>query len=312
MVTACSDKQFLEVWNKYKSPQKVANVLGVALRNIYSRRRTLEAKTCLALVADDRGIVTVDHPARQQARLKDGVVLVGSDPHYWPGKATTAHRAFVRFCKDLKPAIVVMNGDVFDGSTISRWPRIGWDRRPKVKDELQCATDRLSEIEKAAKGAKFYWPMGNHDARFETFLAAHASEYEGVAGFNLKDRFPRWTPCWSLLVNNDLAVKHRFKAGIHAPHNNTMWAGRSMVTGHLHSLRVSPFTDLNGTRYGVDSGTLAEPSGDQFVNYTEDSPKNWRGGFVVLSVRNFHLMSPELAEVIGEGEIWFRGKAIKV
>jgi hypothetical protein len=34
-------------------------------------------------------------------------------------------------------------------------------------------------------------------------------------------------------------IKHRFKGGMHAPQNNTLWAGVTMVTGHLHSQKVT-------------------------------------------------------------------------
>jgi hypothetical protein len=206
----------------------------------------------------------------------------------------------------------VMNGDVFDGASISRWERIGWDSRPTVKQELEACEERLTEIEDAAKGAERYWPLGNHCARFETFLAKNAPQYEGVKFTSLKDYFTKWKPCWSLFVNDDTVIKHRFKGGIHATHNNTMWAGKSIVTGHLHSLKVTPFSDYRGTRYGVDTGTLADPYGEQFVDYTEDGPKNWRSGFAVLTYRNHRLLWPELVHVLEEGMVEFRGKVYEV
>src|SRR6185437_8032436 len=107
-------------------------------------------------------------PGRLQLKLHDGVMLVASDAHYWPGEASTAHRAFVKFCKELKPKIVVMNGDVLDGSTISRHAPIGWESRPSLIQEIEACADRLGEIVKAAEGAQYVWPLGNHDARFET------------------------------------------------------------------------------------------------------------------------------------------------
>ena len=114
-------------------------------------------------------------------------------------------------------------------------------------------------------------------------------------------------------LDNGTVKWHRFKGGIHAPHNNTMWAGRSMVTGHLHSLKVIPFTDYNGTRYGVDSGCLAIPTAAQF-SYCEDNPLNWRSGFVVLTFRKGVLMFPELVMVHDEpgGVVQFRGDLISV
>lgn len=249
------------------------------------------------------------NPARLCQSLDNGIILVGSDAHYFPGNITVAHKAFVKLAKELKPSIIVMNGDVFDGATISRWPRIGWDKKPTVKQELDACTDRLGEIEDSAPRALKVWPLGNHDARFETRLAAHASEYEGVKGFSLKEHFPAWKACWSFFVNDDTVIKHRFKGGVHATHNNTLMSGRTMVTGHLHSLKVTPFSDYNGVRWGVDTGTMADVYGEQTVDYTEDSPVNWRSGFAVLTVHNRKLLWPEVCYV-DDGWAWFRGRRV--
>ena len=83
-----------------------------------------------------------------------------------------------------------------------------------------------------------------------------------------------------------------------------------MVTGHLHSLKVTPFDDYNGIRYGVDTGCLADTDGKQFMDYTEDNPKNWRSGFAVLTIRNGNLMWPEVVHVSKEG-VEFRGNYVQ-
>lgn len=252
--------------------------------------------------------------ARATLKVGEGVVLVGSDAHYWPGIVSTAHRAFVRFCSELRPVAVVMNGDVFDGATVSRYPRIGWDSRPTVVDELKAVEERLTEIEQAGRTKNLIWPLGNHDARYEVKIANSAPEYEGVRGFSLKDHFPMWKPCWAAWINDDTVVKHRFRSGIHATHNNALWAGKTIVTGHLHSLQVRPFSDYGGTRYGVDTGTLAQVDGPQFTDYTEDNPRNWRAGFAVLTYWRGRLLWPELVHVIDEdkGLVQFRGQVLKV
>jgi len=107
---------------------------------------------------------------------------------------------------------------------------------------------------------------------------------------------------------NQTIVKHRFAGGIHATYNNTLKSGRSIVTGHLHSLNVRAWTDYNGTRFGVDTGTLADPDHDAF-DYTEDNPKDWRSGFAVLTYRKGKLLWPELCYV-DNGVAYFRGEAI--
>jgi predicted phosphodiesterase len=251
---------------------------------------------------------------RRQLRVENGTVLVFSDSHYFPGINSTAHRAFLWACKQLRPSAVVNNGDSLDGASISRWPRIGWDSKPTVLQELQACTERLTEIEMAAGTRNLYWNLGNHDSRFETFLASKVPEFQGVSGFHLKDHFSLWLPSWSVWINEHVVVKHRMRGGIHATRNNALNAGKTVVTGHLHSLKVTPLSDYNGTRWGVDTGTLAQPYGAQFTDYTEDGVVDWRSGFVVLTFWNGTLLDPETVRVMDEerGLVVFRGQVITV
>lgn len=253
----------------------------------------------------------VKHSARAHLEIENGTVIVFSDAHFWPGPKTPANVALLKLVGQLRPLVVVANGDVFDGGAISRFPRIGWDDKPSVREELGACQDRLGEIVDAGgPKTKFYWPLGNHDARYENFLAAKAPEFEGVGGFTLKSQFPDWEPCWSLWINDEVVIKHRFKGGVHATHNNALAAGKTIVTGHLHSLKVAAYSDYTGTRYGVDSGTLAEPYGPQFQDYCEDNPVNWRSGFAVLTFHRGVLLPPELVQVMDNDSVAFRGQVI--
>jgi len=206
-----------------------------------------------------------------------------------------------------------MNGDVMDFPQVSRHPPIGWEGHPEIAEEIEAAQEQLHKIELAVtRSCDLVWSLGNHDGRFETRLATVAKEYARLNGFHLKDYFPAWSACWRCDINDDVVVKHRHKGGIHATHNSTLWAGKTTITGHLHSQKVAPFTDYNGTRWGVDSGCLADPSAKAFLDYTEANPLNWRSGFAVLTFVNGRLLPPELVTVWDQKSVVFRGEIIKV
>ena len=314
-----SEEDFIRMFSEMGAA-KMAVRLGMSVRMIRHRRAKIEERRNIN-ITNPNGCARGgslhpkqgEHPARQHFSLQDGVVLIGSDAHYWPGEASTAHRAFVKFCKELKPDAVVLNGDVLDGASVSRHPPIGWENRPTLVDEIIACQTRLREIVKAAPKAKTYWTLGNHDSRFETRIATVAPEFAKIHGVHLKDHFgDNWINCWSLWINDDVVVKHRWKGGTHATHNNTLGSGKTMVTGHLHSLKVTPYTDYNGSRYGIDCGTLAETNGNQFVHYTEDNPVSWRSGFAVLTFHKGRLLLPELVQVRSPEEVEFRGKVWRV
>jgi hypothetical protein len=315
-----SERDFIDLWEKYKSASQLAKVLGIAERNVMARRKRIEARTGQLLeTLDRRHTRSFDHlspskssSARYALGIENGIVLVFSDAHFWPGIRSTAYKGLLWAIKNLKPKAIINNGDAFDGANISRHPRIGWDSKPSVVQELKACEAALEEIEESANGAKLVWSLGNHDARFENRLANTVPEFMHIGGFKLSDHFPAWIPCWSCWPTDEVVVKHRFKNGVHATHNNTVNAGISVVTGHLHSLKVTPFSDYNGVRFGVDTGTLAEIDGPQFTDYMEDNPANWRSGFAVLTIHNGRLLWPELVHRYAHDKIEFRGQVIDV
>jgi len=235
--------------------------------------------------------------------IQTGTVLVGGDGHYWPGIPVPAHDAFVERAKHLRDSAnlyaIIYIGDAFDGARISKWPRIGWEQKPTVREELDECKRRMEQLLSVAKskeetGIDLIWCLGNHDFRFETNLAKVAHEYEEIEGFHLKDHFPHWRPCWGCRINNTVVLKHRFKGGIHARRNNIINSGCSIVTGHLHRLGVTPVSDYSGTKWGVETGLLGNVDGPMFSDYTEDGPLDWQMGWVELNFKDGRLQWPEV------------------
>lgn len=316
MKAACSDEEFVGLF-KQLGPTGTANHLNVNIRAVHQRRRHIEAILGIVLEspfgAGGTSVNTSNFTNQINLTIENGTVLVGSDAHIWPGEPTTAMRAFIHQCKELKPKAVVLNGDVLDFSGISKHQKIGWFKTPSVADEIEAAQDLLYEIEKSCgRGAKKIWTIGNHDIRFESRLANSDPEFAKVFGVHLSDHFPNWENCWNVNINEDVVIKHRFKSGIHSTHNSTLWAGCTIITGHLHSAKITPLSDYNGTRYGVDTGCLADTNAEAFTHYTENNPKNWRSGFCVLTLVKGKLLPPELVIVWDEKSVVFRGKVIKV
>lgn len=297
-------------------PAAMAKKYETPISSILRRRRVIEKRHNLNLSVKDpadgrRQWVRPVYPERLEWSMPDGVVLVGSDAHIWPGPHTIMMRAFHKFCKEQKPKAVILHGDVLDFATISRWPG-NWEDRPTVQQEIEAAQDYLHNLSSdTPRNCKLAWPQGNHDARLESKIANSLPELVKLKGVHLKDWFPGWEPCWSVWINDQVVVKHQFKTSLHAPHLNTLWAGKTIVTGHLHNARVVPFDDYNGRRYGVDSGCLAEPFARQFL-YLQDNPRNWRSAFCVLTFRSGELLQPELVLAWDDKHVEFRGELIKV
>ncbi len=318
MAAKLSEGEFIRLFREL-GPAAMARDMGTAQSMLMKRRRNIERKHGIVIAAPNANashapFAAAAIPGRLSLKCENGVVLIGSDLHAWPGEPSTAFRAFVKFIKELQPKAVILNGDVIDGASVSRHPPLGWEKLPTLIEEIEAAQERLHEIELAApKKAELVWPAGNHDARFSIRLATVAPEYARIKGSHLKDHFgPRWQPCWSVWINDgEVVVKHRARGGVHASYNSTLHGGKSIVHGHLHSLKVTPYVDYNGRRWGVDCGCLAEVYGPQFA-YAEDNVRNWSSGWVALTFQDGELLQPELCVVQAPGVVEWRGRRIAV
>lgn len=314
---ACPDDQFMALFDKIGAT-KLSAKIGTTERNVYKRRRRLEIKYDAPLVTPSKAYLEAKYPQRLQHEIKNGTVLIGSDFHIWPGQESTALRAFKKFADDVRPSIVILNGDVLDFPSIGRHAPILWESAPEPYQEIEAAQDHLHDIARASRRARKAWCLGNHDARFESNLANNARQYRNIRGVHLSDHFPLWEKGWSVAINSLVEsgrtmVKHKPRGGgMNAARASALNSGVSYVHGHLHSQKVTPITDYNGDRYGVDGGCVADPTYKQFTNYTEDAALDWRSGFCLLTYKDSRLMMPELVTVWDDRSVQFRGEVIRV
>jgi NAD(P)-dependent dehydrogenase (short-subunit alcohol dehydrogenase family) len=242
--------------------------------------------------------------------IQDGVIVAFGDAHWRSLKQSRslAHEALLRVIPHLRPTHLLAMGDMLDLAAIGRHGPVMWEERPTVMEEIGAAQTHLAEIGALAPTAERYWVRGNHDDRFDKFLAANAAAFDGMAGTRLDDHFADWDLVWRLDISGVLVVTHAMRNGMLAGRNNTLHGGVSTLTGHTHQLTVSPMQDYNGRRWGIESGTLSDPNWPQFT-YCLGQTNKAAPGFVVLTFRGGRLLQPETAEVV-DGVCWFRGEPL--
>jgi predicted phosphodiesterase len=315
-----TDEEFIKVWQKLGSPTLVGKHFGMNARSMIARRQSLELRYKIELPTFNsqreekkvklKKIEQTPHNVRRGIDIdKVKRVIVFSDAHF-TDTTTTAFKALLLMIKEFKPQVIICNGDAFDGNILSRFPSINYDQKPSVLEELKYCQYHLDEIVKhKPAGCELIWTLGNHDMRYESWLVNKVPQYSGVDGFSLKFHFPEWKTCWSYWIGENTVVKHLYKGGRLAGYNNLTAAGNTnIITGHTHVLCVSPISNYQGTFFGCQTGMLANPLSSTF-EYCQDSPKDWRSGFVMLSFDQGRMLMPELIMVSDEenGEFEFRG-----
>ena len=219
-----------------------------------------------------------------------------SDCHWWPDQPKTdAHKILLKIIKDIKPHAVGCRGDMMDCAKLSRFPNLAHAELPSTEDEVVTVMGFMSEIAKVAKKARpnvdLEINVGNHE-RLEIQEANMQPKENEVlqgilAGLGASEKtsmdilFPDWHISNSTIINDTFMWKHKpHKGGIGGARASTLNAGISTGNGHTHRLGVAALTDFEGTRFGVECGTLSDLFSDQF-NYCEDSVRNWQSGFMV-------------------------------
>lgn len=315
-VPACTEEEFIQLYRALQSTQAIAKHLSISTTAVQARRRRVEKKHGIILpLKDYRAAYNTAESSAAIAKLEisDGIIMVGSDAHIWPGHRSTMQRAFIKFAKRFKPAAIVANGDFFDGASISRHASIGWESRPSVAQELEAVQDYMGDLAQASPGSKRIWPLGNHDMRFEAKIANTLPELAKVEGVHLKDHFPQWLPCWRLDVNDDIVIRHRELGGEHADFRNVVTTGKTVVTGHDHRANVTAYRNYSGQHWGVRCGFMADSSLDsQFVHYLEAREPNWNPAFVFLTFKDRRMLWPELVNKFDDDHVEFRGEVIAV
>lgn len=245
----------------------------------------------------------------EAASARDAVAVCFGDAHWTTLEQprSVAHEALLIALRDVQPSHIIAMGDLMDMGEPSRHAPLMWGKRPSVRDEINAAKRHLADIAETTPSAARYWVRGNHDDRFDKWLAQFAGSFDGIEGLSLEDHFPDWRMSWVLRFN-EAFITHRYHGGIHAGWNNAVKNGVTTVTGDTHALNITPTVDQRGRRWGVQCGMLGDPAWPAF-HYMLGNTRLWTPGFVVLTWRNGTLLPPESCEVV-DGVAWFRGQAL--
>lgn len=301
-----------QAWYKgtsLKDAMRRAGVTAKDQRTLNRYRRMAEELTGVELIAHN-AIYSPNIPRNtERIELKKGNIVIFSDAHFWPLQRSDAFKILLQVIDDLKPKIVIDNGDSWDLPMISRHAKNTWEHYPTPAEELECVRERLAEIEEVTPNkALLRRNIGNHDLRFEAKIANMIPELEDMPCTTISELFPHWEHNYSLMLNDEVMIKHKTSFGGKFPERGaSLNAGKSMIISHHHHLRITRITDFNGTRFGACTGTLADIYAPQF-SYMEDNPRDWQSGFLVLHVDGgIHPVEVH----VKDGKAIFNGKTYK-
>lgn len=176
--------------------------------------------------------------------------------------------AFITFLGHFQPHALILNGDIIDCFALSKYPRHPTLQRGKpFVDEVKVVRKLLSRCRRAAPRAEITLVGGNHEQRFEKYLAKNAEEFAGM--FTLKDALgldslkikwvgfdinENWIDYRGLLIGH-FAKAQKWSA--YTAKNLMDELGRSFVQSHTHKVGWHTRTYLDREEYGLEIGCMA-------------------------------------------------------
>ena len=81
-----NDEEYASLFEQ-KGAKKLSEHLGVDVRSVYKKRRRIEKTLKTTLKPPIHEYNTNPPPVigREDYKIKDGHIVIGSDAHYWPG-----------------------------------------------------------------------------------------------------------------------------------------------------------------------------------------------------------------------------------
>lgn len=228
--------------------------------------------------------------------------VVGSDFHFGCEDKKSID-IFLETVNQIKPKIVVLNGDTMDFLAISKYPK-----DIKVNWSLQTERERyhtfLNDLIKVSSGAKIYETVSNHsgqsvDGRWRRYLSERLGElsclpeitdvlsYQNVFLGDYKDEVEHvdYVDLNGLIVTHGDVVR---KNGGASPRGMIDKWLVSLLHGHTHRIgsscqRIPAMAGRKEAQlYGFEGGCLCD------LNPTYGTAVNWQNGFNIVNFGEEH------------------------
>ena len=227
--------------------------------------------------------------------IKGRRILVLSDIHI-PYHSIPALTAAFDWARDKDVDTVLLNGDTIDAHRLSKYVT-----DPKKRDfagELETFREFFTVLVQAFPKAQIIFKIGNHEERYDAFLAQKAGELSGVSEFSLENIIRsraqgiEFVTDKRIMKAGDLNIihGHEFTGGTFSPVNIArglfLKAKVSAMQGHNHQTSEHTESNMNGeitTTYSV--GCLCE------LHPAYLPINKWNHGFAIVDVdgQSFHV-----------------------
>jgi UDP-2,3-diacylglucosamine pyrophosphatase LpxH len=213
--------------------------------------------------------------------------VVFGDVHL-PWHSDKAVLLLFKFIEFYQPDNIFINGDFIDCWEISRFTK-PQSITKHLSEEFALGRDFLKTLRTLAPKAKIVYIFGNHEYRFEKFLAENAPEFHDIRGLSIREQLDCDLHNIEIVDNHlrenyyrfgHILIGHFNKCSKHAGYTAKALLddkGMSLIQGHTHRLAHIHKRDYESIKAAVEGGCLCDPN----PPYT--SLPNWHLGFCTIT-----------------------------
>lgn len=160
----------------------------------------------------------------------------------------------IKSLKERRVNTVYLNGDIIDFYSISRFMK---DKKLRnLANELDKTREFLKVLRDIFSDCRIYYKIGNHDARWDHYIASNAGEFEGMEEFTLSYmlRLPKLNiqvvDSSTRAKAGHLNILHGHEifgsGGVNPARALFLKTGSSVIQGHVHRTAEHSEPDLDG------------------------------------------------------------------
>lgn len=233
-----------------------------------------------------------------------------SDAHY-PYQDEASMNIVMKMIKKFKPDNIIMNGDMLDCSSLSRFNKVP-PEPAAFKNEVEELCGVISDMQAYST---LYYIEGNHESRLAKMINDKMPEMYGMLDMQsiINDNldtdieYIHCVPSESMMNwGDDLVIGHFNKVSKHCGYTIKLLIDRlqiNCVQGHTHRLAEFRVRTYDRTIRGWEGGCLCSLDPDYVAK------PNWQAGFLVYT-RHADGWNIETVEIL-DGKAFFRGDIFK-
>jgi hypothetical protein len=202
--------------------------------------------------------------------------------------------AVARYVLDIKPDMIVWNGDILDFPGLTTKFLRSRTQKGHVMADIDKARRVLMEFHDYSPHTRHIFMEGNHEARLRNYITERAEELEGLVepGGVLSlpallglDWLEYIEPYGEAFIYKSFVFKHGDLASQNSARAELVMEGSSGISGHTHRLQVQAKTDRKGAHAWYSNMCLCHIKGNKMPPGTRTGSnvlRDWQQGFATI------------------------------